>query len=164
MLGDLALDERTVAVLLGIDAAALERFAGSLLERRWQNVSRTVPATAAVWPELRDRCRLVSTAAEDDASGQGRRSPGLRALLQIRAPIEAELRRNEVTPPWLRDLFAFEIEHALAREEGLARELECDWPAHQIAERCVRGELAGEVARGSFRYRLIADQVFVKGS
>lgn len=162
---ELDLDEVARRPLLEIDRDALECYAVSLFERRWRNVSRTVPATAAVWPELRDRCRLLTStiSSEDPHPGHARRSPGLRALLEIRAPIDAELRRGGAMPPWLRDLFAFEIEHALAREEGDARELECDWPAHQLVERCARGERGGVVARGSYRYRLVADQVFVRG-
>ena len=85
-------------------------------------------------------------------------------MLEIRAPIDAELRRGEAVPPWLSDLFAFEIEHALAREEGLAREFECAWPAHQLAERCVHGDVPRDLNPGSFRYRLVADQVFLRGS
>lgn len=165
---ELGLDTAALAVLAGIDGLALEAYADSIFERRWRSMVRTVPATARVWPQLRDRCRAHASHRPDAdgtaSSGAARRSLGLRALLEIRAPIDAELRRGDAVPPWLSDLFAFEIEHALAREEGLARDLECDWPAHQLAERCARGDVPRDLSRGSFRYRLVADQVFVRGS
>lgn len=166
---ELGLDrfDRARAVLGAVTADTLDELATRLFEQRWSLVARTVPATARVWPGLRDVCLAHAgdgdVEASVDGEAQARRSPGLRVLLRVRQPVHAELRKGEGAPPWLGDLFSFELERALAREEGASRELECVWPAHELASSCARGEVPPAPTPGAFHYRMVADRLFVRG-
>ena len=164
----LASEDRVAHALGSVAPSSLDTFATALFERRWRQVERAVPATARVWPALREACRRHDVSAETDegnvdATTTAHRSPALRALLRLRRPLDAQLRRGDA-PPWLGDLFSFEVERALAREAGEARELECTWPAHELACACARGELPASPQPGTFRYRMVADQLFVRGA
>jgi hypothetical protein len=132
---DLAVTER--AALRALPVAPLERYARSLIEKRWGEVVRVVPLTMRVAPSLRDNYR--AWALEHPASVRDHvQSPGAaeaqRALIAMRAALS-----DEAEAAYAADLYAFEVLGAASRCDGMERTLRSAFAIQDIAAEIARG-------------------------
>jgi len=111
-------DER--AALLSIPAAALDRYAGSLLGKRSDELAAALPLSVKVVPSLPSRYRrlLARAPARFEESVLG---PGLREGLRLLPVLRAELDADEGEAPWAGDLLAVEALRAASRADRQER-------------------------------------------
>jgi hypothetical protein len=135
----LSLDAAELRALHAIPVHALERYARSLVAKRWDEVARTVPLTRRLVPELGDRYRAWA-ASHPMTAADGVLTPGaaeaLRALDAMRDALSSP--RHAV---YAADLYAFEVLGACSRADGRARTMSSRWHMGEIAAELRRGLL-----------------------
>jgi hypothetical protein len=132
------LSERERATLLSVPLDALERFAASLLSKRWHEVARVVPLTARVSPKLGERYR--AWLATDPARAHDTvLPPGVDEALRALASLRADTAKDGAEAPYAPDLLAFEVLGAASRADGAVRFLTSRYRVDLVA---------GEVRRG----------------
>jgi hypothetical protein len=133
---DVQLDPRARAALAAIDPAALDRYARSLLAKRWSDVARVVPLAERVVPQLGARYRgwLAEhpAPAHDTVLGPGV-AEALRALPALRAQLS-----GDGDTPYAADLYAFEVLRAASCGDGERRALRSRFAIHAIVEDVAR--------------------------
>lgn len=152
----LAPDE--AAALAVLDAEALERFAGSLLVKRSEELGRALPWSCRVAPTLPARYRAL-LGAEPSTLADGVLGPGLREALRLLAPLRRALDGDEAEAPFAGDVLVLETLSLCSRADGRVRfatlghdlgtALEdlrrglvpVDIPARRVALRCDRAGL-----------------------
>jgi hypothetical protein len=138
-----ALDPAEHAALAGLPLADLERFARSLVAKRWSELARVVPLTLRVSPQLAERYQAWAlehpATAVDHALAPGV-AEGLRAL----APLSASLAADEREAPYASDLLGFEVLRAASHGDGVERELRCSFAIAGIATEVERGLLPAD--------------------
>jgi hypothetical protein len=126
-----ALDDRGRAALRALPLVAIERFAQSLIEKRWSEVSRVIPLARQVCPSLPWRYqRWLSThpaRAEDDVLG-----PGEREALRALAPLRQELAEDPGEAAYAADVLAHEVFDASSRRDGIRRTLKTRHPLQSV--------------------------------
>jgi hypothetical protein len=131
-----ALDDRERAALRAVPDDQLERYAQSLVAKRWGELARVLPLTLRVAPGLAERYR--AWALEHPATAHDTvLAPGVAEAL--RAPLSRLL--DERDPPYAPDLATFEALRAASRGDGEARSLRSRFAIHAIAEDIARGLL-----------------------
>jgi hypothetical protein len=112
-------------------APALDRYARSLIAKRWQEVAAVVPLTLRIAPGLESfYCAWVATRppiAADTILPPGA-AEGLRALGPLREKLSSD-RQAE----YAADLLAFEVLGACSRTDGVERWLSSRWPLGELA-------------------------------
>jgi hypothetical protein len=128
------------AALAALSPAELERFARSLVAKRWAELARVVPLTLRVSPQLPQRHR--AWALEHPARPLDHvLSPGVAEGLRALAPLAACLAADQREARYASELLAFEVLRAAAHADGLARELSCSFAILEIAAEVKRGLL-----------------------
>jgi hypothetical protein len=119
-----ALDARERAVLRAIPHAELERFARTLVAKRWGDVARVVPLTLRIAPDLGARYRAWALEHPARAS-DGVLAPGVAEALRALGPLCEQL------PAVAADLLAFEVLRAASRGDGEPRRLRSRFAVHE---------------------------------
>ncbi|HEY3233986.1 MAG TPA: hypothetical protein VGJ84_04690 [Polyangiaceae bacterium] len=125
------LDARERTALAALPAAALERYAASLVAKRWTDVRRIVPSTLRVYPRFRERYRawaLEHPAPLTDSV----LPPGPKEALRALDPLRSEILRDPSLAPYTADLLAYEVLAACARSDGVLRTMSSLYPMHEI--------------------------------
>jgi hypothetical protein len=127
----LALDATERRALAAIPVEALERYARSLVAKKWHEVSRTTPLTSRVVPDLariyRSWAEGHPAVAEDIVLSPGS-AEALRALSALRLKLSASR-----YPDYAADLLAFEVLSACSRADKVERFLTSRWQLSDIA-------------------------------
>ncbi|HWU89033.1 MAG TPA: Os1348 family NHLP clan protein, partial [Kofleriaceae bacterium] len=105
-----ALDARERAALRGIPVETLDRFARSLIAKRWHELARVVPLTRRVSPRLRTHHRMW--ALEHPARTRDTvLPPGVAEALRAEAALRDAL-ADEGEAPYAADLWMLEVRRA----------------------------------------------------
>ncbi len=156
-LADFDLSERELAALGGIGAEALERFARSLVAKRWRALQGCVPLTLRICPSLPTLHRQWAEGSPDPGH-EAQFSPGTheghRALEALRRALHTE----ELAPPYAADLFTFEVLQAGARRDGRPRTFAARYRVHEIAEAVRAGTPPIDPDVQALRYRISASK------
>jgi hypothetical protein len=161
-LGDLDARSRRVLAELPIDA--LERYARSLVSKRWSDVARVVPLTCRIAPSIERRYRewLADHPAPPAAPSV---APAVVEALRALPILRAALARDEGEATYAPDLLSFEVLSACAREDGAPRILRTRFALHEIVADLRRGIVPIDpddapheirLERGGHRHRRIA--------
>ena len=126
--------------LVGLDPAALTRYAESLKSKRWRSLAAVVPLTGRVCPSLGGRYRRW-LGAHPSPGDQVGLSPGESEGLRCLPALRRQLRADEGEAEWAGDLLAFEIQRACAHRDGQARTLRTTFAVHAIVEALNAGAL-----------------------
>jgi hypothetical protein len=135
-LGDLAPRER--AALLALPPVAIDRYARSLVAKRWHEVARVMPLTLRIAPNVEARYRAwvaVNPARAIDTV----LSPGAAEAFRALVPLRAALLDDDGAATYAADLLAFEVLGACARGDGEVRTLRSRFAVHAIARDLRRG-------------------------
>jgi len=132
---DLGVNER--AALRALPFEPLDRYARSLVEKRWGELVRVVPLTARVAPSLDAKYR--AWALEHPAHVRdGVLPPGIaeaqRALIAMRTALS-----DEAEAIYAADLYSFETLGAASRSDGIERTLRSAFAIQDIAAEIARG-------------------------
>jgi hypothetical protein len=131
-----ALDDRERAVLREISLGALDRYARSLIAKRWGELARVLRWTSRVAPGLGGRYRAWAlehpAAARDDVL-----APGVAEALRV--PLRELI--DDASPPYAIELATFEALRAASRGDGKVRAMRGEFAIHAIAEEIARGLL-----------------------
>ncbi len=149
------LDDRERAALRAIPADALDRYARSLVAKRWGELARVLPLTLRVAPRLRERYTrwaLGHPAAALDTV----LAPGV--VEALRAPLPALL-CDEAEPPYVAELAQFEALRAASRADGHVRAQKAQFAIHAIADDVARGLLPIDPGRSPTELRFERDRV-----
>jgi hypothetical protein len=139
-LAPFALAEHEHAALCGIPREQLERFARSLVVKRWGELARVVPLALRVSPGLPQRHRAWALEHPAQAADSPL-PPGVAEGLRVLPALHAELAGDPVEACYTADLFAFEVLRAAARSDGVARMLRSRFALLEIAADVQRGLL-----------------------
>lgn len=135
-----ALSPEEQAALAALSLPELERFALSLVAKRWSELARTLPLTLRVAPRLSERYR--AWALEHPARALDHvLTPGVAEGLRALAPLGASLAADEREAPYASELLAFEVLRAAAHGDGAVRELRAQFAIAEIAAEVARGLL-----------------------
>jgi hypothetical protein len=132
---DLEVNERVALRALPLEP--LERYARSLVEKRWGELARVVPLTLRVAPSLRDKYRawaLEHPAYVRDSVLSPGAAEAQRALIAMRAALT-----DEAEAVYAADLYAFEVLGAASRCDGIARGMRSAFAIQDIAADIARG-------------------------
>ncbi|MCE9578789.1 MAG: hypothetical protein K8W52_37035 [Deltaproteobacteria bacterium] len=130
VLDGFALDADARAALRGIPLDELERFARSLVAKRWHEVARIVPLTARVAPSLGERYR--AWVAEHPAPvSLALLSPGAAEARRALPALHAALAADDAEARYAADLLAYEVIRATGGE--LRARYDLDAIAHEVA-------------------------------
>lgn len=133
------LDGRARAALRGIPLEAIERFARSLVMKRWHELARVVPLTRRVSPRLRVHHR--AWALEHPARARDTvLSPGVTEALRAEGALRDAL-ADEGEAPYAADLWMLEVRRAAARAGEPVPELVSRFSIVDIAAQVDRGLL-----------------------
>jgi hypothetical protein len=128
---DLSLDAAELRALASIPPPAWDRYARSLVAKRWEEVAGTVVLTRRIVPDLAGIYRAWAVAHPMTAA-DGVLTPGAaearRALHALREALSSP-RYAE----YAKDLLAFEVLAACSREDGARRTLSSRWHVGEIA-------------------------------
>jgi hypothetical protein len=126
------------AALCGIEPTALDRYARSLVAKRWGEVARVVPLALRVAPSLPDRYHTWALGHPAPVA-ETVLSPGIAEALRALPALHAELAPDEREAPYAADLYAFEVLRAASRGDGIVRTLTTRFELHAIADDLGRG-------------------------
>jgi hypothetical protein len=136
-LEELSLDATERHALAAVPSEATERYARSLVAKKWQEVSRTTPLTLGIVPDLgrmyRKWAETHPAVARDTSMSPGA-AEALRAMGTLRRDLSAPR-----YPEYASDLLAFEVLAACAR---------CDEVERLLASRWNLGDIAADIAKG----------------
>ncbi|HVJ16265.1 MAG TPA: DUF692 family protein [Polyangiaceae bacterium] len=133
------------AVLLAIEEAALERYAGSLVGKRRGELERVVPLTRRVCPDL--GARYVRWLAEHPAAPRDDvLAPGEAEALRALPELAAELEADESLVAYAAELLRFEVLRTCSRRDGERRELVTGIALSQVLADLERGLVPTEAA------------------
>jgi len=135
----LTLDARERRALRALSPQALDRYADSLMAKRWQEVLRVIPRTCRVAPSLRDLYREW-LAMNPPLAADTLLPPGPAEALRALAPLRVAL-MSERHAAYAADLLAFEVLGACSRADGAERSLSSRWRLDQVAAEIGRGLL-----------------------
>ncbi|NVB81217.1 MAG: hypothetical protein HOV81_22670 [Kofleriaceae bacterium] len=139
LLADFSLGEQERAALRALPRDAIERYAHSLVAKRWDQVQRIVPLTLRVCPHLGVEYR--AWALEHPARvSEMRLSPGAAEALRAHDALRSVL-DDESQASYAADLWSFEVLRAAARGDGQARTLASRFPIVEIAREIESGLL-----------------------
>ena len=136
-LAKFAIDATERAALRALPIEALERYARSLVEKRWGELARVVPLTAKVAPSLRDKYRawaLEHPAVVRDSVLSPGAIEAQRALIAMRSALS-----DEAEAVYAADLYAFETLGAASRCDGMTRGMHSEFAIQDIAAEVARG-------------------------
>lgn len=137
-LREFSLDARERAALASLPLEALERYARSLVSKRWGEVAKVMPMTLRVAPSVERRYRAwlaVSPApAADTVLGPGH-AEAQRAL----ATLHAQLNDDAGEAPYAADLLAYEVLASCTRIDGVVRGMRTRHPLPEIVADLARG-------------------------
>lgn len=145
-LAQFQLDARERHALTAIAPADLERFALSLVAKRWDEVVRMVPLTLRVAPSLATRYRrwaLAHPMRVADALSTVGLPPSLAAALPAEAALAIAL-HDEAEAEYASDLWCYEIRGAASRFDGGVRILRSRFALEQIVADVAAGCLPTE--------------------
>lgn len=133
-----ALEPRERAALVAIPGQLLDRYAASLIAKRWGEVARVVPLTLRISPKLGARYR--AWLAGDPARALDTvLSPGVAEALRALAALRRALADDPGEAVYSPDLLAFEVLRRAATGDGAARFLTSRYRIHEIAADIERG-------------------------
>ena len=137
--GGCVLGDRERAALLALPAAELERYARSLVEKRWGELAKVVPLTLRVAPSLAGAYRAwaVDHPARIEESVL---PPGIAEALRALPALRAHL-AGEGEAAYAADLCSFEALRAASRVDGGERSLRARHAIHVVAADVTRGLL-----------------------
>ena len=140
VLDELRLEGRARTALESLSAEALERYAASLVAKRWSEVARVVPRTVRVAPSVERRYRtwLARAPAPFVATVL---PPGCAEALRALPVLREELARAGEETIYAADLLAFEVLGACSRADGASRVMKSRFAIDRIAEDLARGTL-----------------------
>ncbi|HEX9295548.1 MAG TPA: hypothetical protein VF881_06925 [Polyangiaceae bacterium] len=147
----LPLDATERRALADIPTEAMNRFARSLVAKKWQEVARTTPLTLRLVPQL---ALMYRTWAESHRAlaTYGSLSPGaaeaLRALPALRHQLSAPR-----YPEYAADLLAYEVLAACSRLDRVERLLASRWNLAEIAADICKGLLPIDPTDGATLFR-----------
>ncbi len=146
------LDASERAALLALDRAALERYALSLVAKRWSEVAKVVPLTLRVAPSLPASFRRWALdhpmIAHDHTM-----SPGLAGALHALASLRNRMCLDERNARYAGDLVVFEVWRALSRVDGKVRVLRSHSALDEIAADLSRGLVPIDPDRADTEFR-----------
>jgi hypothetical protein len=146
------------AALSALPLAQLERFARSLVAKRWSELARVVPLTLRVSPRLGERYR--AWALEHPARAVDHvLAPGVAEGLRALTPLRTSLTADEAEASYASELLAFEVLRAAAHGDGTERELRCRFAIADIAAEVERGLLPVDPAQLATKVRFERDRV-----
>jgi hypothetical protein len=125
------LTAREQAALEALDAEALERFAGSLLSKREDELRPHVRLTASVCPDITARYRRWLS-DHPSPIHDGLHPPGLAEALRALAPLRASLRTDPSLAPYAADVFAFEVQAAASRLDQQPRSMRAPYHLPEV--------------------------------
>jgi hypothetical protein len=127
----LSADESVRAALRGLSPREVIRYARGLRNKRWHDVSATVPLATCVVSRLRARydewLAKHPPVAEDTVL-----SPGAVEALRALDELARDVRDDPGEAPWAADLMGFEVLAACSRTDGLTRTLRTRYAVHAI--------------------------------
>lgn len=151
------LTARERAALCSIELADLERYAQSLIAKRWDEVARIVPLAIRVVPSLGALYR--TWAASHPARGEpASPSPGIAEALRAERALAAML-ADEAHAPYAADLWRFEVARAAARRDGVVRMLSTRFAVHALGDDIARGLLPFDPPVRATEYRCERERV-----
>ena len=137
-----ALDATERRALAAIPVEALERYAQSLVAKKWHEVSRTASLTSRIVPDLariyRSWAEGHPAVAEDTVLFPGS-AEALRVLSALRLKLSAPR-----YPDYAADLLAFEVLSACSRADKAERFLTSNWQLSDIAADIAKGLLPAD--------------------
>lgn len=150
---DIDLTDHERATLAAIPAAALERFAESLIAKRWREVSRVLPMTLRVSPGIGQRYRRWLARAPAPAMDTVL-DPGPAEALRALPHLHRALAEDEGEAAYAADLLAFEVLACCSRQDGRPRLLRSRYAVHEIATELQRSlvPMDPELAPTRFRF------------
>jgi hypothetical protein len=140
VLGEFELDAAERAALGAIPPSHLERFARSLVAKRWGELARVVRLTLRVAPSVGRRYHAWALEHPAPVVDQVL-APGVAEALRALPSLHQALARDEGEAAYAADLLGFEVRRAASRGDGAAREMTSHFPIHQIAADVARGLL-----------------------
>src|SRR5688572_20002306 len=128
---------------MGVEEAALARFARSLVSKRRAEFERVVPLTRKVCPDIGQRygrwLELHPALPLDHVL-----EPGQAEALRALAALTRELAEDESLVPYAADLFRFEVLRACSQRDGERRELVTSFALSDVVADLERGLLLTE--------------------
>ncbi len=145
------LDPSAERALVALPKDLLERYAQSLLAKRWSEVARVVPLTRRVSPSLSTRYQTYLSTHPAPAHDTAL-SPGLAEALRVMAELRRALFRDAAEARYAGDLLAYEVQRAHARA-GVAPEHFCSaFPLHEIVADLDRALIPIDPERGAYEF------------
>jgi hypothetical protein len=143
------------AALAAISPAALDRFARSLVAKRWGEVSRVVPLTLRISPRLGQRYRQwlakSPSPAQDTVLDPGC-AEALRALPHLCDALAADVGEASYAP----DLLVFEVLARCSRGDRQPRFARARFAVHELADALARGVVPMDPDPAPTRFRFEA--------
>jgi hypothetical protein len=135
-----SLGERERAALSGIPFEALDRYARSLVSKRWDEVARVVPLARKIAPSLERRYRAWVAVSPAHAL-ETVLAPGPAEALRALSALRTALANDEGEAPYAGDVLAYEVLAACARGDGQVRVLVSRFALGDIVQDLRRGLL-----------------------
>jgi len=151
-LEDLDLDARERSALAQIPHEALERYARSLVDKRYAELERAVPLTAKISPRLRRHHRRILDRGALRAADTIL-SPGSFQALTLLTELREALTLDESAPDYAADLFTFETLRACSAEDGTPRQAKLRFAMHTLVADMKEGLLTVDPPLEPTRYR-----------
>src|SRR5262245_54086412 len=153
-----ALDAREREALASLSLDGLERYARSLVSKRWGEVAKVISLTLRIAPSVERRYRawLAESPAPAADSVLG---PGQAEALRALSTLHAELSEDPGEAPYAADLLAYEVLAACARADGVSRGLVTRHPLPEIVVELERGVVPLDPEPGHFELRFGRDGV-----
>lgn len=151
----IALTAAERAELAALPQGALDRFAGSLMAKRWGEVSRVVPLTLRVSPRLGQRYQLWLATSPSPARDTVL-EPGCAEALRALPDLRDALARDPGEAAYAPDLLVFEVLARCSRCDRQPRHARARYAVHEIADALARGVIPMDPEPAPTRFRFEA--------
>ena len=153
VLAAFALSAEERRALVAIDRAALDRYATSLVEKRWHELARSVPLSLRVSERALRHAYVAWLAEHPSPPADTALDPGVFEGLRALAALRASLETKTHLCAFAGDLLAYELSRAASKQDGQERSLNASFAVHSIVADLERGVIPIDPAPQSTRYR-----------
>ncbi len=151
-------DARGTAALRSIDPAQLDRFARSLVHKRFRGLAEVAPLTLRVWPRMKAEHRRWATRSPDPGDLDPRLPPGCVEGLRALPILRAAMAKDELSPSYGADLLAYEVLSCSSRRDLAPRELTARYRVDLLGAELRRGIVPMDPEPAPTRYLFEGDR------
>jgi hypothetical protein len=155
---ELSLSGKEIEALRAVPLAALERYAGSLVAKRWGEVKNVIPATLRVCPSVERRYRTWALSNPARAADTVL-PPGAAEAARALPALTAALRSDPGEASYAADLLTYETLAACSRVDGAAREMTSGFRIDRIAREIATGLVPVDPERATTELRFEGGRV-----